>query len=154
MPGLVHREWTALQMLSTKPASHRSRHSLALALVLLATPALADPRIEDCFQGRGEGRLELQVLAMTDSGSDENEGGYFVDANTSVLNSCNGTLRGIADMTGPRTLRLRRKASGSDDTRELTLRYSPDLARVEMSAQGCSYFRGAACDFAGNLRRR
>ena len=126
-------------------------HAALLALLCVAEPAHSEPRLEGRYQGRGEGLLTLRVA---DVSTDLNRPEYYVTADTAVPNECTGSVGGLAALINPGTLRLRRKDEGSEETCEVTLRFSPDRSRVTMSAQSCSHFRGMSCDFAGALKRR
>ncbi len=126
-------------------------HAALLALLCVAEPAHSEPRLEGRFQGRGEGLLTLRVA---DVSTDQNRPEYYVTADTAVLSECTGSVGGLATLINPGTLRLRQKSDGSEQTCEVTVRFSADRGRVTMSAQSCSHFRGMSCDFAGALKRR
>lgn len=141
----------------TTPRPARSAHSRprTLELIILATlltsPALAQTPLEGRFQGRGEGRLDLQVYALsTDGPGDE----HLVIAETAIPNACTGEVRGVAHRQGAGVLRLRKPSSEPDQVCEVTLRYSPDGQRAAMSAEQCGDFHGTSCDFVGSLKRR
>lgn len=128
------------------------RVSLATAglfITLLSAPAFAASSFEGRYQGRGEGQLSLQVFAL-DDGSDT----HFVLAETALMNQCTGDLRGLARPSGPMTLVLRKTDPGAEEVCTLTLRFSPDHARVRMEEKGCTYHHGMACAFDGSLKRR
>lgn len=107
-----------------RPASSKARMlKLIVLATFLASPAIGQTPLEGRFQGRGEGRLDLQVYALSTDGP-ENE--HFVIAETAIPNTCTGEVRGIARRQGARVLRLRKPSSEPDQVCEVTLRYSPD----------------------------
>lgn len=121
-----------------------------LSLTLATAPAqAAGSPFEGRYQGRGEGRLDLQVFDLGDG-----SGTHFVVANTAMLNQCTGELRGLAKPGGPRALILTRKESGSEDVCTLSLRFGSDRKRVQIEEQGCGDFHGTSCAFDGVLTRR
>lgn len=125
------------------------RLGVLLSVTLAAAPASATSPFEGRYQGRGEGRLDLQVFESGD-GSDA----HLVIAETTIPNECTGEVRGLASRSSAGTLRLRKRSADAETTCEITLRYSPDYARVEMSADGCGDFHGTSCNFIGALKRR
>lgn len=133
-------------------AAHRRRAAALIGLAaMLVSPALAESKLEGRFQGRGEGRLDLQVFALGTEGPDDE---HLVIAGTAIPNECTGEVRGVSRKVSTGTLRLRKKTDEPDQVCEVTLRYSPDFTRVEMTAERCSDFHGTFCDFVGSLKRR
>lgn len=118
---------------------------------LLTSDAHADLRLEGRFQGRGDGRLELQVLALNTEGE---SGAYLVIADTAILNQCTGEVRGPARKLDASTLRLRVKADDPNEFCEITVRYNGDRSRVQVTSENCDHFHGPSCDFGGTLKRR
>ncbi|MCY1644016.1 hypothetical protein [Methylorubrum sp. SL192] len=125
------------------------RFGVLVALAVTAMPAHADSPFEGHYQGRGEGRLDLQVFELGDG-----SGTHFVVAETAIPNECTGELRGLAKPGGAGVLTLNRKGSGSEEICALTLRFGSDRKRVRMEEQGCGDFHGTSCAFAGALTRR
>lgn len=125
------------------------RLGLLISLGLAAEPVRAGSPFDGRYQGRGEGRLDLQVFEFGDG-----SGSHFVVANTAIPDQCTGELRGLAKAAGPGALALTHKDSGSDETCTLTLRFGPERRRVRMEERGCSDFHGSACAFDGTLTRR
>lgn len=142
--------------IDANPKSPRSANSSArtASLIVLATllsaPAFAESSLEGRFQGRGEGKLDLQVYALGTDKPDE----HLVIAETAIPNECTGEVRGVARKQGTGVLRLRKLTDEPDQVCEVTLRYSPDGKRVAMTAAGCGDFHGTSCDFVGSLKRR
>ena len=144
-----------------RPAqSDQARHQIfgdlircgALLLPLLAaSPVLAVSPFEGRFQGRGEGKLSLQVFALDLAGSSDQ---HLVIAETTIPNECTGEVRGLAGKVSAGMLRLRKQGADAEAACEITLRYAPDHGRVEMTADGCDDFHGTSCDFVGTLKRR
>ena len=124
---------------------------LAAIASLLASDAYADLKLEGRFQGRGDRRLELQVLALDTDGE---SGAYLVIADTALLNQCTGEVRGTARKLDASTLRLRVKADDPNEFCEITVRYSGDRTRVQVTSENCDHFHGPSCDFGGTLKRR
>ncbi|WP_019904150.1 hypothetical protein [Methylobacterium sp. 77] len=126
---------------------------IALAAVgfLLTSNAYADLRLEGRFHGRGDGRLELQVLALD---RDDQNGAYLVIADTAILNQCTGEVRGTAKKLDASTLRLRAKTDDPNEFCEITVRYNSDRSRVQVTSENCNHFHGPSCDFGGILKRR
>ena len=155
MPVFARRRFVSRSSAPPSPIGRGCRSPLILALALLATPALADPRMAGRFTGRGEGHLELKVVDGSRSRNSTigGEGGYRVEASTGIRNTCSGDLSGLARETAPRTLLLREPADDGE-TCELTLRFSADYAHVTMSEEKCLYFHGTDCAFDGILLRR
>ncbi|TXN82707.1 hypothetical protein [Methylobacterium sp. WL8] len=122
---------------------------MLIALALVAPPARADSPFEGRYQGRGEGRLDLQVFELGDG-----SGAHFVVASTALPNECTGELRGLAKPGGPGALVLTRKETGSEEVCTLTLRFGSDRKRVRAEEQGCGDFHGTSCAFNGALTRR
>ncbi|MBY0251304.1 MAG: hypothetical protein K2X54_07970 [Methylobacterium organophilum] len=143
------------KLTTTTPARSAPSKPRTLKLIVLATflasPAIAQTPLEGRFQGRGEGRLDLQVYALS---TDRPENEHLVIAETAIPNTCTGEVRGLARREGARVLRLRKPSSEPDQVCEVTLRYSTDGQRVAMSAERCGDFHGTLCDFAGSLKRR
>ena len=142
---------TAPVAIPVQPAHHRRVTVLVGLAAMLASPALAESKLEGRFKGRGEGRLDLQVFALGTEGPDDE---HLVIAGTGIPNECTGEVRGVARTVSTGTLRLRRKTDEPEQICEITLRYSPDFTRVEMTAERCSDFHGTSCDFVGSLKRR
>ncbi|KQP02589.1 hypothetical protein [Methylobacterium sp. Leaf93] len=126
---------------------------IALAAVgsLLTSNAYADLRLEGRFQGRGDGRLELQVLVVD---RDDENSAYLVIADTAILNQCTGEVRGTARKLDASTLRLRVKADDPNEFCEITVRYNGERSRVQITSENCDHFHGPSCDFGGTLKRR
>lgn len=122
---------------------------LAVLLALVPAPVRAEAPLEGRYQGRGEGRLDLQVFELRDG-----SGAHFIVAGTAIPNECTGELRGLARPSGQGALVLTRKENGSEEACTLTLRFGPDRKRVRMEEQGCSDFHGTSCAFGGALTRR
>lgn len=118
---------------------------------LLTSNAYADRRLEGRFQGRGDGRLELQVLALNTDGE---SGSYLVIADTAIPNQCTGEVRGTAKKLDASTLRLRVKADEPNEFCEITVRYNGYRSRVQVTSENCGHFHGPSCDFGGTLKRR
>ncbi|KQP48918.1 hypothetical protein ASG40_20095 [Methylobacterium sp. Leaf399] len=137
--------------LPTPALTRGTFHAALLALLCFSEQAQSEPRLEGRFQGRGEGLLTLRVA---DVSTEPNRPEYYVTTDTAVPNECTGSVGGLATLINPGTLRLRQKGEGSEQTCEVTLRFSPDRSRVTMSAQNCSDYHGMSCDFAGALKRR
>ena len=131
------------------PVAAALRLGALLALTLAAAPARADSPFEGRYQGRGEGRLGLQVFELGDG-----SGAHFVIAGTAIPNECTGELRGLAKPSGSGTLVLTRKEKGSEEACTLTLRLGPNAKRVRMEEQGCGDFHETSCAFDGALTRR
>ncbi|GJE41587.1 hypothetical protein [Methylobacterium soli] len=131
------------------PAAIALRLGALLTFLLAAAPAHADSPFEGRYQGRGDGRLDLQVFDLGDG-----SGAHFVVAGTAVPNECTGELRGLAKPSGQGSLVLTRKESGSEEACTLTLRFGPDRKRARMEEQGCGDFHGTSCAFDGALTRR
>lgn len=124
---------------------------LIVLATLLASPAYAQSPLEGRFQGRGEGKLDLQVYALsTDGPGDE----HLVIAATAIPNECSGEVRGVASRQGAGVLRLSKRSGETNQVCEVTLRYSPDGKHVAMTAERCGDFHGTSCDFVGSLKRR
>ncbi|MCJ2132391.1 hypothetical protein [Methylobacterium sp. E-045] len=124
---------------------------LAAIASLLASNAYADLRLEGRFQGRGDGRLEVQVHALDTEGE---SGAYLVIADTAIPNQCTGEVRGTARKLDASTLRLRAKTDDPNEFCEITLRYNGDRSRVLVTSENCDHFHGPSCDFGGALKRR
>ncbi|GJE19297.1 hypothetical protein [Methylobacterium marchantiae] len=124
---------------------------LAAIGALLTSTAYADLRLEGRFQGRGDGRLELRVLALN---TDGDSGAYLVIADTAIPNQCTGEVRGTARKLDTSTLRLRAKTDDPNEFCEITVRYSGDRSRVQVTSENCDHFHGPSCDFGGTLKRR
>lgn len=120
-----------------------------MLLALAAAPARAESPFEGRYQGRGEGRLNLQVFELGDG-----SGAHFVVAGTAIPNACTGELRGLAKPGGSGALVLIRRESGSEEVCALTLRFGPDRKRVQMEERDCGDFHGTSCAFDGALTRR
>ncbi|WP_298951127.1 hypothetical protein [uncultured Methylobacterium sp.] len=120
-----------------------------LTLVLIAAPVHAESPFEGRYQGRGEGRLNLQVFNLGDG-----SGTHFVVAETAIPNECTGELRGLAKSGGAGVLLLTRKVSDSEKICTLTLRLSSDRKRVRMEEKNCGDFHGTSCAFDGAMTRR
>ncbi|KQP07884.1 hypothetical protein ASF28_12350 [Methylobacterium sp. Leaf99] len=122
---------------------------MLLTFALVAASAHAESTFEGRYQGRGDGRLNLQVFDLGDG-----RGAYFVVADTAIPNECTGELRGLAITNGVGALVLTRKKKGSEEACILTLRFGPVRKRVRIEEHGCDGFHGTSCAFIGALTRR
>ena len=148
---IPHPKYDPLHRTAARRSAKLNMATLAALACLIAGPAFADLRMEGRFQGRGEGKLGLNVFVLNPG---DPKTGYFVQADTSVPNVCSGDLRGTARQIDETTLRLTSTPEDGEEACELTLRFSPDRNRVTMTSKSCSNFHGASCDFVGRLRRR
>lgn len=149
MPSTLARAATSRQVKS--PRCRPFIIALAAVGSLLTSNAYADLRLEGRFQGRGDGRLELRVLALNTEGE---SGSYLVIADTAIPNQCTGEVRGTARKQDASTLHLRVKADDPNEFCEITVRYNGDRSRVQVTSENCDHFHGPSCDFGGTLKRR
>jgi hypothetical protein len=121
--------------------------------VLIATVnrSDADPRIrelemEGVFHGRGEGEMDLQIVAL-EFGSRQ-----FGVAVQTGGRDCSGDLRGVATATDATTIVLAKKKE-ADRSCRLVLKFSNTFQKVAISGKDCSYYHGASCSFNGIVNR-
>ncbi|GJD93145.1 hypothetical protein [Methylobacterium iners] len=119
--------------------------------VLNGGQALAEPKLDGEFRGRGEGRLTLQVFALDDPSPVA--GAYFVSLQTALPNRCTGQVTGIARTSAPLTLTLRQKPDEDGDTCEVVLRYTSDGKGLRVDENACGNWHGRECAFEGKLTR-
>lgn len=92
------------------PALTAFRLGMLLSLALAAAPARAEAPLEDRYQGRGDGRVDLQMFEFGDG-----SGARFVITGTAIPNECTGELRGLAKTGSAGALVLSLKDKGSDE---------------------------------------